>query len=84
MLARYLVRQVPEWLPATLFDANLSTLEPPNGGSFFAYWVPLARFLLVRDCAGRMRAFEVIKRSHFGTIDLTVFLTVAWQNLHLE
>ena len=35
-----------EWLPSTLFDASLSTPEPPHGGSFFVVLVPrLPRFL---------------------------------------
>ena len=66
MLLMYLVRQIPEWLPATLFDAYLSTLEPPDGGSFFA------QFLLLESSARAFLRTRRLERISFWDDSLTV------------
>ena len=43
-------------LPAALFDASLSTLEPPDGGSFFACFLQssFARVLQMMSGAAKL------------------------------
>ncbi len=76
MLFLYLVRRIPEWLPAALLTPPCHLLSRQMGGSFFGQkqsqdhqraWI-----LLLCWNEGHDRRITVIKPSHFGTISLTV------------